>query len=573
VEEQALIPAGPPTQRVSAITRAAASGIRKPTPRPHSDIYFDDESYDLDKALAVSAALGNQDNIPASPTLSQQIEGRRVSPVSPRAQPPDMELKYDSVDSSTDSHDSEEEEALDTPVVDTDTIIPSQPTVLGGLQRDDKDLLPLVQYFEKGVLPDDPIQASSIKKDSAYYSLDNGVLYKLWSDDHRRDKPQLEAKEKRPVIPRSLRADLLRAFHDSSISGHLGESKTYKKLRNRFYWFGMHKDIISWIRSCNACSRRKTSRNPTDFPLGQLPIPTAAFQCLGIDVLGPLPVTTKGNRYLLCIVDYYTRWPIVFPMSNQTAPTIAKLLVEQVFLVYGFPATLLSDRGSNFLSIILAAVLNVFRVKKISTTSYHPQTNGLTERFNSTLVAMLSHFINHKQTDWDAYIPYVLYAYRTSTQEYLGESPFYCLFGRSAISPEEIVLGTANQEYKEKETREYLNELRDRFDTVEAALRTRFDKLDEQRGRVSDSNPELAYQPGDLVMQYVPRVGTGRTKKLAYLWQGPFMVLDVFNNGLNYRIHRVSNRLQLVNNAASRVVNVNRLKKYYPPSSSPVRSN
>ena len=108
-------------------------------------------------------------------------------------------------------------------------------------------------------------------------------------------------------------------------------------------------------------------------------------------------------QYQYVIMSSNTRWPLAFAMRNQKAVTISTLLVEQVFCQHGFPATLLSDQGSNFLSELLAAVLKLFAVRKLTTSAYHPQTNGLTERFNHTLCTMLSHFVNTQTNNWDVY--------------------------------------------------------------------------------------------------------------------------------------------------------------------------
>jgi hypothetical protein len=239
-------------------------------------------------------------------------------------------------------------------------------------------------------------------------------------------------------------------------------------------------------------------------------------------------------------------------MSNQRAATIAKLLVEEVFLIYGFPASLLSDRGTNFLSDLLSSVLTLFHVKKLSTTAYHPQTNGLTERFNATLTSMLSHFIDRNQDDWDSFLPYVLFAYRTSNQEFLNQSPFFCLFGRSAHFPDDISLRAVADRQNDDEALPFLEQLKKNFEAAHQAIDHQFDQLAEKRSKAAvDMKP--AFYTGDTVLLYSSYVPQGKMKKLSYQWEGPFMILDVFNNGMNYKIQRLNNRknnlLQLNNNA------------------------
>jgi len=156
------------------------------------------------------------------------------------------------------------------------------------------------------------------------------------------------------------------------------------------------------------------------------PIPVGGpFHRVGVDVL-QLPLTLDGNQYAVVFIDYLTKWVEVFAVPNQTARTIARLLVEGVICRHGAPGELLSDRGTNFLSELVAEVCALFNIKKVNTSGYHPQTNGLCERFNNTLIQMLAKTGERFGQDWDRHLPYVLYAYCVTAQESTKESPFFC---------------------------------------------------------------------------------------------------------------------------------------------------
>lgn len=130
-------------------------------------------------------------------------------------------------------------------------------------------------------------------------------------------------------------------------------------------------------------------RNTHRAPL--LPIPVdSAFQHLAVDILGPLPVTWQGNRYLVVFTEYLTKWTDIFPVKNTDAITIAKLLTNEIILHHGAPRTLLLDWGRNFLSAVFKEVCNLYSIKKLITTAYRPQTDGQVERLNSTLCQTLS---------------------------------------------------------------------------------------------------------------------------------------------------------------------------------------
>lgn len=165
------------------------------------------------------------------------------------------------------------------------------------------------------------------------------------------------------------------------------------------------------------------------------------FDCVGVDII-KFPKSYKGNQYAVVFVDYLTKWPEVFATKDQSSLTIAKLLAENVVSRHGVPAELLSDRGKAFLSKLMCEVYKLLSIHKVNTTAYHPQTDGLVERFNRTLTSMLAKTVERQGRDWDDHLPYVLYAYRTSIQESTKESPFYLLYGRDARLPVEEVITT-----------------------------------------------------------------------------------------------------------------------------------
>ena len=194
----------------------------------------------------------------------------------------------------------------------------------------------------------------------------------------------------------------------------------------------MFKDVEHWVKSCVECSMRKPPRNSEKAPL--LPIPVGAFDRVAVDVLGPFPPSSDGSRFLV-FSDYLTRWVEAFPVASVQATVIARLLVDEIISRHGAPRVLLSDRGTNFLSKIVEEVCNLFQNQKINTSSYHPQTDGLVERFNSTLCQSLSTYVSKNQKDWDEFIPLILFAHRTSVLDETGDSPFYVLYGREPRLP------------------------------------------------------------------------------------------------------------------------------------------
>ena len=200
----------------------------------------------------------------------------------------------------------------------------------------------------------------------------------------------------------------------------------------------MRADIVKWCQACQVCATRQVGRSMRPL-LSPIPV-SGPFDRIGIDVI-QFPPSSKGNKYAIVFMDYLTKWPEVFPSKNQNSLTIARLLVEHFIPRHGVPVQLLSDRGAAFLSKLMKEVYQLLGLKKVNTTAYHPQTDGLVERFNRTLTDMLSKKVTQSGRDWDVQLPYVLFTYRASMQHSTGESPFFLLYGRDPVLPTREMLG------------------------------------------------------------------------------------------------------------------------------------
>ena len=234
----------------------------------------------------------------------------------------------------------------------------------------------IIEYLAKGDLPAEEKKARQLVLGSSQFTLNNGVLYKVEPDKSLR------------IIPPTLdRQKLFEEAHGGPFSGHLREAKIHSELSRHYWWPGMRGDIASMCRSCLTCAAQSVGK-PVQPPLTPIPV-DGPFDRMGVDVL-QLPKTRRRNRYAVVFMDYLTKWPEVYATRDQTAPTIAKLLVERIISRHGVPRQLLSDRGPSFLSKLMLEVCSVMGIKKVNTTAYHPQTDGLIERFNRTLVDMLA---------------------------------------------------------------------------------------------------------------------------------------------------------------------------------------
>ena len=159
-----------------------------------------------------------------------------------------------------------------------------------------------------------------------------------------------------------------------------------------------------------------------------LPIISEPFSRIAMDIVGPLPKSRSGNKYLLVICDYATRYPEAVPLKSIDTEHVAEELLKLFFRV-GVPQKILTDQGSNFTSQFLAEIYRLLHVHAIRTSLYHPQTGGLVERFNQTLKNMIKRTTSKEGKDWDKIVPYLLFAYREVPQASTGFSPFELLYG------------------------------------------------------------------------------------------------------------------------------------------------
>ena len=297
---------------------------------------------------------------------------------------------------------------------------------LPALQRADEGLATVIKYLETGVLPEDQKVGRQIALTSSLYTLQDGVLYRVEGDGTLRVIP-----------PSQLREQLFREAHGGKFGAHLSDTKVYSELRRHYWWEGMRKDITQWARGCLVCATHRAGRAVRP-PLSPIPV-SGPFDRIGVDVV-QFPRTSRGNRYAVVFLDYLTKWPEVFAVPDQSSATVAKLLVEEVVSRHGVPSEILSDRGRTFLSGLMKEVELLLGFHKVNTTAYHPQTDGLVERYNRTLIAMLAKTVQKGGPDWDDRLPYVLFAYRASQQSSTLESPFYLVYGRDPRLPTPAVL-------------------------------------------------------------------------------------------------------------------------------------
>lgn len=234
----------------------------------------------------------------------------------------------------------------------------------------------------------------------------------------------------RPFVPTALRQQVFSSLHSLS---HPGPNATTKLVAQRFVWPFMRKNCRDWSKACLTCQRSKVSRHVTS-PLGTLDLPSARFRHVHIDLIGPLP-PAGDYRYCLTAVDRFTRWSEVVPLTDITAETVAKAFVSCWISRYGCPIEVVTDRGVQFQSALFQQLAKLIGFDHRRTTAYHPQCNGLVERFHRQLKAAIT---CHADTNWVESLPLVLLGIRSAVKEDLKSSSAELVFGEPLRLPGEF---------------------------------------------------------------------------------------------------------------------------------------
>ncbi|KAF8774751.1 Retrovirus-related Pol polyprotein like [Argiope bruennichi] len=281
------------------------------------------------------------------------------------------------------------------------------------------------------------------------FNLRNSVLYRKWeSDDGKAFRWQL-------ILPKTRVSTVLKELHGSPTGGPFDAMKTLQKVRVRFYWNNVRNDVEKWCRTCAPCAARIGPRKRTKGRL-QLYNVGAPFERIAFDILGPLPRSSYVNKDILIVMEYFTKWSESYPIPDQEAPTVAEILVQHWISRYGVPLQLHSDQGRNFDSAVCRRQCEILGIDKTRTTALHPQSDGMVERFNRTILNSLSLLVSSNQQYWDKKLPLFLISYRSAIHETTGYSPSQMLFGRDIRLPADLLFSRppdaplAPKEYLEK---------------------------------------------------------------------------------------------------------------------------
>lgn len=401
---------------------------------------------------------------------------------------------------------------------------------------DEKEYSEIYNYLTRNKLPTEIHDERNFKKKMEKYLVKNDRLYR------RKEDKILEIKRRYELEP------LFYWMHDNAISGHLATEIMYHKIKERYYWPKMMKDIEIYVKSCDQCQKRNKPQGKNQLHSIKVKAP---FYQIGIDIVGPLNRTIRNKKYIVTAIDYFTKYVEAKALENANAEEVSTFIFEEIICRHGCPKVILSDRGSHFNNQVIEELMKKFKIKHNFSTPYHPKTNGLVERFNRTLCESLAK-LSEERENWDEYIAPTLFAYRTSRQSTTKIDPFYLTYGRKAILPIDNDDREMTIEQRIKEIFEDIPEIRNK-------AKRQIEISQERQKKYHDKKitKEHKFEIGDKVLYYNAAKEKQWSGKLEEKWKGPYYIHEVLMNGSYKLKNEINGRI------LKTPVNGELLKKYH----------
>ena len=373
------------------------------------------------------------------------------------------------------------------------------------------------------------------------YSWKAGLIVRERLDDLGRVKRQI-------CVPKQQREKLMTLAHENF--GHLARNSVVKHITKSFYWPTLWNDTRIHVQSCDTC-QRVTKKNPKKAPMVAREIVTVPFERVSIDLVGPLPKSKGGFKYLFTYIDNASRWPEAEPLRSITAKSVIKAF-EKICWRNGFPRTVISDNGTQFCSSDFKKFCKQHNIQAIKTSPYRPQSNGLVERMHATLSSMINKLSKTKQGFWHEITTLALYFIRMTPSSATGFSPYMIVHGWEPASPLEIVKeGLLHESLEDVDITTWVRENMERVETIADGIVEKQTEVTKNRKKERDKySKEREFTEGTQVLYRTP----GMNSKLTDAWEGPYIV--------DKKLGPVTYSLTITGIKKKKVVHVNTLKEY-----------
>ena len=382
-------------------------------------------------------------------------------------------------------------------------------------QAEDGHIQGLISYLTTGEVPASIKNKHRFIKKMEHYKMSDGLICRQVlsvTGDQRLC----------PVVPKSLYLKILQAFHDSATAGHQGIRNTMARLRERYFWEGMYKHVENYVRSCIMCLENNIVRTAAPGELMPLPSTCLPGEILSLDTMTDLTRTKSGKSYLFVCTDRATRFVWAMAARTKEADYAVKLLQHVIFLI-GPPREVLTDNGREYTNSKFNSVCEDHQIFHGTTSRYHPQSNGQTERMNATLIQVLKKYCR-RDTNWDQHLAAAVYSINTSPNSHTEIAPYVLMFGMLPPSPVRHAVQESNGKSNDFHAMKIIEQIRETAAEKLAAEQREYKRKHDER------IPKHQYCAGDWVMlkRHVPE--KDRCRKLSQRYAGPYQITKVHPN-------------------------------------------
>ncbi|KIH62676.1 integrase core domain protein [Ancylostoma duodenale] len=350
------------------------------------------------------------------------------------------------------------------------------------------------------------------------YILINDILYKLPTRLYH--DPQL-------VLPEtsSIKNDIIQWAHQSQMgTAHLGIRKTQSAVEKIAIWNRMTRDIAQYVKQCKQCQARK---DPSAYriyePLHQFEVSTKPWQRVHSDVIGPLPLTLDGNKYILVFVDSFSKYIVAEPLPDQKSNTTAQIFINRFVARFGLPETLVTDQGSNYMSDTFTTLLRNLHIRHRTSTPYHHQSNGQVERANRTIQEQIAIATQQHHDDWDNVLHLIVHAYNSIENSTTKYSPHFLVHGHEPINIFHLALQLPTKKFTNED--DYATHITNILKTVYENVKNNIESSQNQQKHHYDlrkRSNKKTYKIGERV--WIRKDGTN---KISTRFEGPYTITDV----------------------------------------------
>ncbi|KAK2966295.1 hypothetical protein RJ640_018106 [Escallonia rubra] len=388
---------------------------------------------------------------------------------------------------------------------------------------------------------------------------ESGQTQRFWVEDGL-----LYTKGQRAYVPKwnNLRKRIIRECHDTPWAGHPGQRRTYALVEASYYWPQMKDEVEAYVKTCLVCQQDKVENQLPAGLLEPLPIPAHPWESVSMDFITCLP-RSEGCGSIMVVVDRFSKYAtFVASPADCTAEEAARLFLKNVVKYWGLPKVIVSDRDPRFTGKFWTELFKLLGLELHFSTSFHPQTDGQTERVNALLECYLRHFVSANQTDWARLLDVAQFSYNLMRSEATNQSPFEIAIGQQPLTPLALAGDYKGRSLLAAQVARSWNEQAD-------VARSYLDKAGRKMKKWADKRRRpKEYNLGDMVMlKLLPqqfksfrKVHKGLIRK----YEGPFPIVA--------KVGKVSYRLELPPKLKIHpVFHVSLLKPHYDDKEDPSR--